>query len=729
MAIERPTFSESWYRVAAQKPRLRSTVQSYRQQYRGQLWHVLRDPSNNQFFRLNDAAYHFIGLLDGRRTVEEVWNACNEDLGDQSPTQNEAIQLLGQLYTSNLLRGEMPSDAEGMFERYRKRVTREVRGYMMNLLFIRIPLFDPDHVLTRWVKVFGWMFSWFGFLLWAILIGIGLFHVVGRAGELVNQVNHVLAPENLIFLYLSFGGIKAIHEFGHGFACKKYGLRNGSGGEVHTMGIMFLVFMPVPYVDASSAWALRSKWQRIAISAGGMYVELAVAAVAAIVWSNTGEGTAVHTICYNLMFIASVSSLLFNGNPLLRFDGYYILSDLLEIPNLSQRSKDYLYYFVRRYVYGVTRARTTANRAGEKRWLAAYGITSSIYRVFISVRILMFVADKLFFVGAAMAILAIVTWVVTPLGKWVKYLSTSAELSRVRPRAILATAIFFAAVILGVGAIPVAEYVRASGFVEPEELANVHAGAPGFVEGYLVSGSEVDPEGKPLVSTGNIDLETELQVQNLEHVVLQRQLSMARTSRYYEVQVIESQLDASQEAIDELQRRVDRLTVVAPIHGVWVAPDIDRMAGAFVRPGDLIGRVARRDSPIIRILADQRVGPRLWDARTLIESADVEIRVRGQAAKLFTGTVTNFVPAGSNRLPTASMGYFAGGALAVDPSDPEGTQTLEHFFEFWIEPEEGQRALLLPGQRVEARFYLGHRPLVFQWWQAIRQLVQRRFGV
>ena len=160
MPVDRPTFSESWYRVANQRPRLRSTVQTYRQEYRGRMWHVVRDPSNNQFFRLNDAAYHFVGLLDGRRTVGQVWETCNEHLGDLAPTQNEAIQLLGQLYTSNLLHGEIPSDAEGMFERYRKRVHREVRGYMMNLLFIRIPLIDPEHFLNRWVKVFGWGFSW-----------------------------------------------------------------------------------------------------------------------------------------------------------------------------------------------------------------------------------------------------------------------------------------------------------------------------------------------------------------------------------------------------------------------------------------------------------------------------------------------------------------------------------------------------------------------------------------
>jgi len=184
MPVDRPTFSESWYRVADLRPRLRSTVQTYRQHFRGQMWHVLQDPSSNQFFRLNGPAYTFVAMLDGRRRVADVWRTCNEQLGDSAPTQGEAIQLLGQLYTSNLLQSELPPDAEGLFRRYRKRVQREVRGYVSNLLFARIPLLDPDRFLERWVVLFGQVFTLPGLILWAVLIGSGLYSIVGRFGDL-----------------------------------------------------------------------------------------------------------------------------------------------------------------------------------------------------------------------------------------------------------------------------------------------------------------------------------------------------------------------------------------------------------------------------------------------------------------------------------------------------------------------------------------------------------------
>ena len=223
MPIDRPTFSESWYRVAGLRPRLRSTVQVTRQHFRGQTWHVVQDPTSNQFFRLNEPGYRFVALLDGRKDVGEVWRICNEQLGDSAPTQGEAIQLLGQLYTSNLLQAELPPDAEGLFTRYHKRRVREVQGYLMNLLFIRIPLIDPDRFLERWAGVFGRLFTGYGLALWTVIVGVGVYFAVSNWGGLVNQADTVFSRQkmanNLPLLYFSFVLIKVFHEFGHAFAC------------------------------------------------------------------------------------------------------------------------------------------------------------------------------------------------------------------------------------------------------------------------------------------------------------------------------------------------------------------------------------------------------------------------------------------------------------------------------------------------------------------------------
>ncbi len=728
MAIERPTFSESWYRISGMRPRLRSTVQVFRQHFRGRMWHVLQDPTNNQFFRLNEPAYYFIAMLDGRQTVAEVWHTCNEQLGDEAPTQGEAIQLLGQLYTSNLLVAELPPDAEGLLQRYRKRRIREVQGYVMNLLFARIPLIDPDHFLDRWMGVFGRVFTKYGLALWLVLIGVGLYFLVGRAGELADRASNVFDPANLPFLYLGMVVAKVFHEFGHAFACKRFG-RLAGGGEVHVMGVMFLVFTPLPYVDASSAWAFQSKWHRAIVGAAGMFVELAIAAIAAIIWAGTRSGTAVHAVCYNIMFIAGVSSLLFNGNPLLRYDAYYILSDLLEIPNLAQRSKQYIYYLVKRYVWSIRQARSPAHTPGERGWFVFYGIASTVYRIFIFSMILLFLTDRL---PKPLAILAIgfglvaaFTWLCVPLGKFIRYLATSGELARERPRAVASTLIFIVTVFIGLGLIRVPDRCRVEGIVEPISMSIVHAEVDGFVKDFLPSGRHVGPDGPVLLRCENPELKARHEQLLAERRRLQARLRIARTQEPVAAQILTEQIVALDEQIRRVEEQLNSLALHAPIAGTWISPEIERIKGGYVRRGDKVGLVADLERVIVRATADQQVATML-----VAEAYDnVEIRIKGRSDMQVSGRKLQIMPAGSKQLPSAALGYAVGGSIQTAPDDPRGIKAAERFFEIHVAPGKAENVKLLSGQRVVVRFEMPARPLLAQWWRSLLQLIQRRFHI
>ncbi|MBN1943462.1 MAG: PqqD family peptide modification chaperone [Phycisphaerae bacterium] len=727
MPVERPTFSESWYRVVNLRPALRSTVQVFRQHYRGQMWQVLQDPGTNQFFRLNESAYQFVAMLDGRRTVGDVWAACNETLGDDAPTQGEVIQLLGQLYSSNLLQAELPPDAEGLLRRYEKRRFREVQSYLMNLMFIRIPLFDPEGFLTRWVGVFGKVFTWPAFLVWLVLLGAGLYFIVGRIDELADRAGAVLDPSNLVFLYLSFAFIKLFHEFGHAFACKKFGLATG-GGEVHTMGVMLLVFTPMPYVDASSAWVLRSKWLRAFVGAGGMYVELGVAAAAAIVWANTAQGP-VHAICYNMMFIASVSTLLFNGNPLLRYDGYYILSDLLEIPNLAQRSKQHLYYLVRKYVYGVRHARTPAYTKGEKFWFPLYGLASTIYRVFICTAILLFIADKFFLLGTVLAVGAVVTWVLVPLGTFLRYLFTNHELNRTRGRAMLLTGTTVVAVLAGLGLFRMPMRYKAEAVVEPKTMAVVYAEEDGFIVSVLPAGQAVQPDGPPLVVCQNPELQANLatlQAQRRE-LDVQRRIRR-REGKTAEERYLRHRIEAMGQQIERAEKQLADLNIHAPFAGEWIVRDPERLPGMYLARGKPVGAVANLAEMRIRAIVGQNVAPALID-ETGREPLPVEIRVKDRPDLEFRGRVVSFRQAGTKDLPSPALGYQAGGSIQTDVKDEKGTKAAERQFEFDIAPDSDADVRLLAGQRLVVRFTLRSRPLLVQWYLKLRQLVMKRFNI
>jgi putative peptide zinc metalloprotease protein len=725
VSTDRPTFSESWYRVAELKPRLLGAVKVQRQYFRGRKWYVLQDPANNQFFRLSEAAYYFVAMLDGRRTVSRVWQTCMDKFGDAAATQGEIIDILGRLYVSNLLQGNLAADANALFRRYDQRTRREVKGLLTNFLSIRIPLFDPDRLLDLWVGVVGRVFTVYGFLVWVLVIFAGLWSVAGRFGELSDQSSVVLDPGNLPLLYIALMMVKVFHEMGHGFACKHFGKLTGSGGEVHETGVTFLVFTPLPFVDASSAWALRNKWHRVVVGAGGMLFELAVASMAAIIWARTAEGTTVHAVAYNVMFIASVSTLIFNGNPLLRYDAYYILLDVLEIPNLYSRSRAYLYYLVKRYVWGLAKTPDPSHTEGEKGWLVFYAAASMICRVMVSVAIILFIGEKLFTAGLFFGVIVLLVWGLAPAGKFIRYLITSNELTRVRGRAILATASAVFLFIVGVGLIRVPDRCRIEGVLEPVEMAVIYARADGFVRNFLASGTDTDPNGPPLIEAWNPELEAARDRLLAEMRQLQIQRQSAQTREAAEAQIMDEKITALREQVERTDQDLQALALKAPITGTWVAPDIYRIRGEFTRRGRKLGVVANLKTMIVRAIAGQKVAARLIKE---VEPV-VSIRVKGRPDIKLSGRIEKIIPAGNEQLPSAALGYAAGGATQTDQKDTSGRRTVAPFFEILVTPSIPKKALIRPGQIMVLQFETSPKPLIAQGWRTLLQLFQKRFQV
>ncbi|MBN2137178.1 MAG: efflux RND transporter periplasmic adaptor subunit [Sedimentisphaerales bacterium] len=728
MSIERPTFHEAWYRVANLHPRLLSSVQVSRQHFRGRMWYVLENPSSNKFSRLSPEAYRFIAMLDGRRTIAEVWRICNEQLGDMAPTQGEVIQLLGQLYCANLLYSDLAPDTAGLFNRYSSRIKRQIQGFFTNLLFIKIPLIDPDRFLERWTGVFGRIFSPFGMVLWLAAICTGLYFVVGNFRELIYQSSNVLAPGNLILLYLTMVVVKVCHEFAHAFACKKFGAAAGAGGQVHVMGVMFLVFVPLPYVDASTAWGFREKRRRVVVGMAGIMAELFAASVAAVVWANTSTGTA-HIIAYNVIFIASISTLVFNGNPLLRFDAYYVLSDLLEIPNLGQRSKDYLYFLVKKHLWKVKAAQNPAHTAGEKVWFVLYGPASVAYRVFICIRILLFLnsrlPEELFILVPLFAFSAIIAWVCVPLVKFVRYLAAGQELARTRGRAVGSVVGGLTVIIILTGLFRMPDYCRVQGIVEPSELAIVHNEIDGFVADVLPSGSSVTVADEVLVRSVNPRLRAEKQALLAERRVLDAKWRIATTEEVAAAQIFAEQIEALDEKIARTENELASLSLRSSSSGMWVSPEIDRARGAYLQRGTQVGFVADLDDVLIRATAGQSL------AAMVVEQARerLEIRVKGRPHAKLNGRIEKIFPAGHEILPSQALGYAVGGAMPTVSQDPRGIRTAEKFFEIRIRPDRDPAVRLLTGQRVVVRIQLRSKPLLMQLWISLRQLFQRRFRI
>ncbi|MCG8511432.1 MAG: efflux RND transporter periplasmic adaptor subunit, partial [Rhodospirillales bacterium] len=404
-----------------------------------------------------------------------------------------------------------------------------------------------------------------------------------------------------------------------------------------------------------------------------------IAVGALFVWANTsaqGEYTLINTLAYNVIFIASVSTLLFNLNPLLRFDGYYILSDLLEMPNLNQRSRDYVYYLVKKYGYGVRRPRDPARSNGERVLLLIFAVTSTIYRVIISIGIFFFVATKLFFIGMLLAISGIIAWVGMPLYKFFKYLVSNAELSRTRRRATLVTAMFFGLVFVGVGMIPVPDRGRAMGIVSPRERQSVVAGGDGFVTMVAASNKHVAAQ-EQLADAENIELQLELQRLAAQRRVLEARYNKQRSEDLASAQIVRYEIEVLERDMKEIERKLTALQIDAPFDGLWVSQQVDKLPGMYLQRGQSLGDVLDVSQIQVKIAAGQTVGPRV--VNELGVGSVVELRLPGLPEAVYHYRIDQILT-DQQQLPSPALSVVAGGNVAVQPDDQQGTKSIERFY-------------------------------------------------
>ena len=709
-------YSPSWYRVAELRPRLRNHVRLHRHHYRGELWYVLEDRVSRRMHRFNPAAYYVIGLMDGSRTVQQIWDSAMHRFGDNAPTQDEAIRLLGQLHAAEVLQSEVTPDVAELLRRAEKSKPRLWLQNLRSPLAMRFPLIDPDRFLERWLPWYRWLFGWGGGVLWLVVVALGAATAAAHWTELTeNLSDRVLAPQNLLLLWLVFPVVKLLHEFGHACATKAW------GGEVHEMGIMVLVLMPIPYMDASAASAFPSTLRRVVVGAAGMIVEVFIASLALFVWLEAEPGLA-RAVLYNVILIAGVSTVLFNGNPLLRFDGYYILADLTQIQNLRQRGQQYLANLVERHVFGLKVAEIEAS-ASEKRWFVGYTIAAFFYRMFIMLAIALFIATEYMIIGVLLAIWALIATIVVPVVRGTGYLLLHARLRRRRVRALATTAAALAVLAAGLFLVPVPHWTRADGVIWVPSEAYVRAGADGFVRAVAAQPGSFVRRGSPLIVAENPELEPRIRVLEAQLRLLETRAQAELKADRVRAELTRDALGAAREELEYYRAMHRELTVVSPVSGSFVlAMSADDLPDRFLRKGQEIGYVVPATTVTARVLVSQ-------DDIDLVQGGTGQVRVKlaGRLYDTFDATIRRAVPKATNQVANPAMSSLGGGPAPLDPSDPQKLKTLATWFEFELELPATQAFVL--GEHVYARFEHKPEPVAWRLYRAVRQLFLERFAV
>ena len=644
---------------------------------------ILEDPVRNQFFRLGRDEYLAASQLNGA-----------------PPTA--AASLVQWLLSAGLAEIKAADS-------WTRPALTNAPVKLFDLCYMRFPLARPDRVVAAVAHWFGWLFSFQSVLIAAILWVLAALTVAANWTAFSASLERVLCPDQHLALVLCWLVLKVIHETAHAVACRRL------GGEVREIGIALVFFAPVPYTDVSSSWRFGSRWERMAVAAAGMYAEALVALVAVGVWCWWPEPS-VRQLCVYLASLATVTTFLFNANPLCRLDGYYLLSDLLGWPNLASHGQRMIAASRSRLLGGGTVDLSEI----QPRWRIAafcYGLAAATWRVttlstLASLAVLSYEGIGIVLVASIAAI-----WVGRSFGGFQRALRVP-RIPLVFRGAVLALGI------IGVSLMPWPTTVTAPGIVEVRERHVVRASAAGHVAELRVADGQWVGVGQTLAVLRNDELRLELaRLIATRDQSLVKQRSLRSKRQLVELQVEESTQQTIEKQIAEAQSKVDGLTIRAPADGRVVARRLADLAGGFLSEGAEVCTIAGTENEFVVAIGERDV-----QAFQAVMSKSVEVHLPGQR---ITGEIAEVEPNASLHLAQPTLGAHAGGPLALkiegNPSASDESWTLTEprvtgrirFVTATMDLLPGQRgyvAIKRPGDRLGTALMRQMRA----WWDGLR---------
>ena len=606
---------------------LRVELEVSRHIFRGQPSYVVRDPMTFQSQKLDAADYQVLVSISHDRRLADIFDDLVARDVLAPPDEDKFYDFIMSLHRLGFL--QLPiADYKNLYRRYRSRERATRRSRITGFLFLRIPLLNPDNFLNRTMHLARPLFTKTAFVVWC-----------------------------LVMLAAGFVALKNRHAY----ACKRF------GGHVPEMGAYMILFTPCAYVDATASWGFTRKRDRILVCLGGMYVESFIAALAVFVWAMAGSAM-VQGIAYNVIFLASVVTVLFNVNPLMRYDGYYLFSDLVEIPNLRARASEYVSGLIKRVALGVS-VRKAVRTSRLRAILFTYGIAASIYRVMLVVGISILLASKVFILGMAMAIFFLGGAVINMIRNIASYVLHSEETAPVRGRAVAVTVATIALAAVGLLYIPLPTSVDAQGLVQYEREHVVRTTIAGSMTSRSVRDGQAVRKDQILA-----ELEDDTATEGVAIAEANLRVSMIRQSSYLadQPELASQERDRSafhRFAVAEARKKISELTVASPIDGTVIGCVEQSAVERFIPQG----------TPIATI------GSGRWLVKTIVSASDMRLtrpaegdrvtfRLAAAADRDLGGEVVRVAPAASRRVELLSLTQLAGGEVAVDPGSQHATK-------------------------------------------------------
>ena len=667
-------------------PAMRRDLQISPQLYLGKTVYVVKDPVSLSYFRLKPAEYFAINQLDGDSSAQDIAEQLTRKFPDEPASADDVLAFMQMLHSAGLLQGRNERHA-GLLRGMRKeRTKKKTIATVANFLFIKIPLLDPDNLLEGMYRILRPLMSPSMFHLAMAFMAVTLIAAIGGIYRIGDLAFPMLGATNVMWLAVTFFIIKIIHELGHGLAAKHRGL------EVHELGVLLMVFWPTFYVDVSDAWTLHQRKDRMWVSGGGVFIEFLFASLAVWIWLFTEPGL-VNQAAFNIMLSASVTTLLFNVNPLLRYDGYYFLMDYVEIPNLRQKSQNHIAYLCKKYLLHMPDQRPSQDAVNRPVLMLIYAILSGIYRWVVVLGIIALVWTVLDpyglgAVGAVMGCVALVTMVFRPIFKMLKFVwKVQARTSR-RLAVSVAGVVGVVAIIFGIGAISLEDTYEQPGVILADNRYDVYIPMDGKVGKVLCKSGQLLEPGDPIIQLRDDELKERQQWLTIERSRLQVEINAERDQgKRSQLVSLAHQLQVIRHRLEYVNIRVDQLTVRSPIRGrLHVEERLETKLGTQVKQGDKLGTIIGSESLQLVMVVPQSesanvvegmpVRARLWANPFVTHEGKVDWITRQLTDELphdalssqLDGEVDTMIVGGNTPAPAAPS-VLVGIALNGSPTD------------------------------------------------------------
>jgi len=689
--------------------KVRSDLVVSTQTHQGRLYYVVKDPITLRYFRLRPSEYAIFKMLDGETSTEEIKERMRElgrEIGDE-----ELAAFLRQLGGANFFENVLPNQSESLYQAavLRRRRT-SLWAQAKRILFIKIPLYDPDRLFDRVLPWIRFLWSRWALAAYGVLFAAALAVFIANFGKASESFSELFTAKNLVIFWLIFIVVKTAHELGHGFTCKYF------GGEVHELGILVLVLTPCLYCNISDAWIQERHSRKFYISAAGIITELIIASVAALVWWASAPGPA-KAISYRIMILAGITSIIFNGNPLMKFDGYYILSDILGMPNLRSSSVHYVGQFFRKYVLGLP-APAAGGFGRTEAIKLFYGVASSVWIFYVMYRITRSLIHWIPPLGVWVMVSAVYGLLLIPLVRMAAFLARrrhgirDVNLSRI---AVMAAVVAGGAYFLFFHDIGYSVSARCS--IMPAERKVVHTATGGVLSLLEATEGKRIEKGETLAVLENDDLRLELEELNRQAEGLALQADLAHSRGNYSLRShYERRIEDLEERIARTRGRLGELRVGSPISGVVTTPSTHSRVGSFVAEGRPLVEIADLSKARVKVAVSEK------DVGYVSVGAPARVTLRAYPWRTFTGEVSQVSKAPIRLMSPSRRDQARRGTQAARRLPPESTYEATIVL-------GNEEDLLKPNMTGQAEIAYGDRRLWDIIYTRARQNLRRSFGI